>query len=157
VWAGSHANPVQIDEVEEWIVQAAGEYRPCHLVFDPHQTADLMQRLRRRGVPVEQFDFGTESVSRIAVTLHQLIRAHRLALPLDEELREELLAVRLREPSPGRFRIDHDPDKHDDRAIALALAATFALERTVRPGPRLPRQERVDTPMVTQGLWERIF
>ena len=30
---------------------------------------------------------------------------------------------RLRETSPGVFRLDNDPDKHDDRAVALALAA----------------------------------
>jgi hypothetical protein len=27
------------------------------------------------------------------------------------------------------LRMDHDPDRHDDRAIALALAATQLLER----------------------------
>ena len=35
---------------------------------------------------------------------------------------DELANVRLRETSPGVYRMDHDPDKHDDQAIALALA-----------------------------------
>jgi hypothetical protein len=37
--------------------------------------------------------------------------------------------VRLRETSPGVLRMEHDPDKHDDRAIALALAAFALVER----------------------------
>jgi len=36
----------------------------------------------------------------------------------------------LRETSPGVRRMDHDPDKHDDWAIALALAAHRLLERS---------------------------
>jgi hypothetical protein len=37
--------------------------------------------------------------------------------------------VRLRESSPGVFRLDHDRDRHDDRAVALALAASYLVER----------------------------
>src|SRR5207249_3043647 len=61
--------------------------------------------------------------------LHALIRDRALALPDDPELIDELANVRLRETSPGVFRIDHDPDKHDDRAIALSLAAQHLIER----------------------------
>lgn len=61
-------------------------------------------------------------------------------LPDDPELLEELSNVRLRETSPGVLRMDHDRDRHDDRAIALALAAHRLLERNpsvavAAPGP----------------------
>jgi hypothetical protein len=40
----------------------------------------------------------------------------------------------LRETSPGVYRLDHDHGHHDDRAIALALAAVHLAERgPVRP------------------------
>jgi hypothetical protein len=52
-----------------------------------------------------------------------------LVLPDGPELLAELGNVRLRETSPGVLRMDHDPDKHDDRAIALALAAHQLLDR----------------------------
>jgi hypothetical protein len=71
----------------------------------------------------------TLSVGRLASTLHLLLRNRRLALPDDPELLEELANVRLRETSPGVLRMDHDPSRHDDRAIALALAAHRLLER----------------------------
>ena len=50
----------------------------------------------------------------------------------------ELLAsfanFRLRETSPGVFRMDHDAAGHDVRAIALALAASKLLERPASGG-----------------------
>lgn len=36
--------------------------------------------------------------------------------------------------SPGVIRIDHDPDQHDDRALALALAASKLLDRPPTSG-----------------------
>jgi hypothetical protein len=44
-------------------------------------------------------------------------------------LLDELANVRLRESSPGVYRMEHDPDKHDDQAIALALAANHLITR----------------------------
>ena len=53
-----------------------------------------------------------------------------LWLPEDEDLLEELRNVRLRETSLGRsFASTHDEGQHDDRAIALALAASKLLDR----------------------------
>ena len=48
---------------------------------------------------------------------------------------DELRNVRLKEASPGVFRLDHDRNRHDDRAVALALAASYLVERpATRPG-----------------------
>ncbi|MGH3105019.1 MAG: hypothetical protein ACRDN6_13075 [Gaiellaceae bacterium] len=68
-------------------------------------------------------------MGRLASTLHLLLRNRDLRIPHDEELLDELANVRLWETSPGVLRMDHDPDRHDDRAIALSLAATALLER----------------------------
>jgi hypothetical protein len=56
------------------------------------------------------------------------LRAHR------RRVADELRNVRLRETTPGVVRIDHDPDRHDDRAIALALAASKLLDRPPTSG-----------------------
>jgi phage FluMu gp28-like protein len=99
------------------------------VVYDPYQAIGSMQRLRARGVEVQEFTFSSGSVGRLASTLHLLLRNRDLRIPRDEQLLDELANVRLRETSPGVLRMDHDPDRHDDRAIALALAATALLER----------------------------
>lgn len=57
-------------------------------------------------------------------------------MPNDPELLDELRNVRLNEPSPGVFRPDHDRLRHDDRAVALALAASLLAERGVTSGAR---------------------
>jgi phage terminase large subunit-like protein len=126
-------------DVEEWALQAAASFR-ARVVLDPWQAAGLAQRLRRRGrIQVEEFTFSSASVGRLASTLHLLLRNRALALPDDPELLDELANVRLRETSPGVLRMDHDPDLHDDRAVALAMAAHTLLERPPPLGWRIRR------------------
>jgi phage terminase large subunit-like protein len=131
VWQGTRLRPVNLSEVEEWIAEAATSFR-CSLVFDPYQAAHLTQRLRARGVTIKEFAFSQQSVGRLATTLHGLIRDHALALPDDDELLDELANVRLKETStPGLMRMDHDAGRHDDRAIALALAAHELMSKPI--------------------------
>ena len=126
-WTGTTEHPVQLGEVETWLTQACDSYHPATVVLDPWQAIGLAQRLRRRRIPVEEYTFSAASVGRLATTIHLLLREHRLALPPDEDLLDELANVRLKESSPGVYRMDHDPDKNDDQAIALALAANHLI------------------------------
>ena len=96
------------------------------VVIDPYQAAQLTEHLRRRGVPVDEYVFGAQSVGRMASTLFVLLRERQLRLPDDAALLDELANVRLRETSPGVLRMDHDSGRHDDRAIALALGGASA-------------------------------
>lgn len=146
VWAGSRLKPVSLTEVADWVFQAAVDYGGV-LVFDPYQAVHLAQELRAQGVLTEQFTFSSASVGRLAATLHRLLREKALEIPHDQELIDELVGVRLRETSPGVFRLDHDRGKHDDRAIALALAAHHLLngtqvERALYARPQVVQQER---------------
>jgi phage terminase large subunit-like protein len=141
VWQGTRLRPVRLATVEEWIAHAAAEYG-ARVLLDPWQAVGMLQRLRGRRVPVREFTFSAQSVGRLASTLHLLLREHALALPDDPELLDELANVRLRETSPGVVRMDHDAGRHDDRAIALALAAA---ELLARPTPPKLRQ-RVGVP-----------
>jgi hypothetical protein len=129
VWQGSRREPVALDVVESAVLEAWRAYGRPPIVLDPWQAAQLAQRLRARGVKVTEFTFTAQSVSRLALRLHGLIRDRALELPDDPELLDELANVRLRETSPGVYRLDHDHGRHDDRAIALALAAEHLLDR----------------------------
>lgn len=128
VWQGSRSQAVQLSEVEEWIFQASESFGHARVVADPWQAVGMAQRLQARGVAVKEFVFSSASVGRLASTLHLLLRNRALVLPDDEELVEELSNVRLRETSPGVIRMDHDADRHDDRAVALAMGAFELLE-----------------------------
>jgi phage terminase large subunit-like protein len=138
VWSGSRLRPVKLDEVERWIETAARHYNRAPVVADPYQATGLVQRLQSRGVVAEEFTFSSASVGKLASTLHILLRNRALALPDDPELIDELQNVRLRETSPGVIRMDHDPGRHDDRAIALAMAAHKLLERPFAPVVQVP-------------------
>jgi phage terminase large subunit-like protein len=127
-WQGSRARPVRLREVEEWLYEASRRY-PGSIVFDPWQAMQLSQGLRSRGVSIVEHAFTETSVGRIASSLFVQLRDHALRLPNDEELLDELRNVRLRESGPGVLRLDHDSGRHDDRAVALALAVHRLIER----------------------------
>lgn len=115
--------PVDLTLVEEAVRTASRSYNRARVVADPWQALLMIRSLRSAGVSIDEFPFSAQSVGRIALTLYGLLRDRRIGLPDDDALLDELAHVRLRETSPGVFRLDHDADRHDDRAIALALAA----------------------------------
>ncbi len=127
-WVPRPGSPVQLGDVERWLLEAHRSYGSPTLVVDPWQALSTAQRLRSAGVRVQEFTFSAQSVGRLALTLHRLLAERLVALPDDAELLEELANVRLRETSPGAYRLDHDAGHHDDRAIALSLAAYHLVE-----------------------------
>lgn len=136
VWRGSRINPVKLDSVETWVEETARYYNGAQVVADPWQSVGLLQRLNGRGIKCEEFAFTAASVGKLASSLFNLLRDRRLALPDDDEaLIDEMAHVRLKETSPGVFRIDHDAGRHDDRAIALALAARHLLREPEYAAP----------------------
>ena len=134
VWAGTRKEPVSLDGVEAWLAQASRDYNGARVVADPYQAAQLLERLRARQVRAEDFPFTAQSVGRLAHRLYSAIRDAALELPNDADLLDELAHVQLRETSPGVYRLDHDSGRHDDRAIALALAVNWLSDRGHRRG-----------------------
>lgn len=142
VWTPRRGLAVDLGAVEEWVAEATFAFQ-APLVFDPWQMLGMAERLRRRDVATIEFSFTSRSVAELALTLHGLIRSHTLRIPQDEELLDELANVRLRESSPGVLRMDHDPGRHDDRAIALALAAHWLVGNVAVHAGRETRRDEV--------------
>jgi hypothetical protein len=132
-WQGSRSKPVQLRTIGEWIGEASRVYNRAPLRYDPFQAIGLAQDLTRAGVSAEPFTFSSASVGQVATALHNAIRDRALALPDDPGLLDELGNVRLRETTPRVYRLDHDPDKHDDRAVVLGWrASTGGVRRAAR-------------------------
>jgi hypothetical protein len=127
-WQGTKTSPVDLGDVRETLVGLAREYNGAPVVLDPHEAVLLAQESRAQGVHVNEFAFTATSVGRLALSLHQAIRNHRLALPGDEELIDELASVRLRKNTLGVYRLDHDSGQHDDQAVTLALGVYTLLD-----------------------------
>lgn len=92
---------------------------------------------------VHEYAFTAASVGRLALSLHQAIRNHRIALPDDDMLLAELGTVRLRKNSLGIYRLDHGAGQHDDQAIALALGTHHLLDAAAAPEWVFPRDDSV--------------
>ncbi len=125
---GSREAPVQVAEVEDKIQSLQRRFRPARVIVDPTQLVGTAQRLPR----VEEFPFTAQSVGKLSTVLLSLIRERRLRLLPDEELRTELLSLVVRESTYG-WRMEAAPGAHDDRAMALALAAFAAEEAPKSP------------------------
>jgi len=121
VWQPSRANPIDYNAVEGWIVEAARQYR-AQIYGDIYQAVGMAQRIRNQGFPFELVSLSVPTNNKMAVALHTTIRSHRLAIPDDPELIDELAAMRIVETSPNLFKLEHDPDKHNDRGTAIGLA-----------------------------------
>jgi hypothetical protein len=129
----------------------AEKYR-ASFVFDPWQSAQLSQKLKAQRVAVTEYVFSQQSIGRLAQRLYLLLSEHALDLPADDpELLAELAAVRIRETSPGTFRMDHDASGHDDRAVSLALAANELLEHVPRRGPKMVYHGAPERPAPAPG------
>jgi len=136
-WQGSRRKPVDLDEITETIADLHRRY-PGTISIDPAKAEHLLQRLRKRELPITEFNFTTGSVGLLAGSLLRALRSRRISLPKDPVLLDELANVRIVENSAGVPRLDHDSGKHDDQAVALALAVHALTDAVRRPiGPRI--------------------
>jgi hypothetical protein len=130
-WSGSRAQPVSFSEVEEHVL-AAHERYGFALSTDPWQALHVAERLRARGVRTREVNFSPQFKQRLASTLLQALNDGAVHLYPADGLREELLALRLKQGSAGSWAFDHAKGGHDDRAVALSMMLVAALEK--RPG-----------------------
>lgn len=156
-WEGTPERPVELEEVEAWILATWHEYGCPSVVVDPHQAWFLMQRLAKHGVHVVEYTFTPTSISRFALQLLQLVQRHALELPADEGLIDELANVRFLERGTGQYRLDHDAGRHDDRAVALAIAAVHLLDTPSWSVAGLIEMHRNPAPSITGDLWDANF
>jgi hypothetical protein len=135
-WRGTPAEPVRLRDVEVMVAELARAYR-AQVLCDPWQAIEMMQTLNEQGVHVLEHTFTADSHARIATSLYNLIRSHNLWIPDDPDLLEELARIRLKESLPGMLRVDHEPGRHDDQAIAIGMAASWLIEKRPWIGPRI--------------------
>jgi hypothetical protein len=151
VWQGTRKDPVQLEEVELAAAQECAAYGAT-LVYDPREFVGAAGRLRRQGLAAEPFHFSPGSKAVLAITMIRLVKDSALDLPNDEALLDELVHVNIRETSTGMVALDHDPGRHDDRAVSLALAAQHLLAGTKAELAAARNQVQV----VQQSRWSHL-
>jgi Phage Terminase len=143
VWTPKPLRQVKLDEVRSWLEYFTKMYNHAPLHYDPSQAYLMVEQLRLAGVGCYEFVFSQSSTADLATSMSQALRARRITLPDDAELRKEILSVRLRETSPNVLRIDtRSSRQHDDRVIATAMACRI-LTGTRPGGPVLFTDEDI--------------
>lgn len=130
VLQGSRRSEVDLPSVERMIEVLAREFA-APVVFDPAQAVAIRQSLSARGIMCREHVFSATSNTQLALLMLELVRSHRLVMPNDDDLISEFLNVRIVERGPGLYRVDHDPDKHDDQVVAIGMAATELIRTAV--------------------------
>jgi hypothetical protein len=145
VMQGSRENPVKIEAVERWIDDIRSKYELTSLVIDPYQMESTFQKFTGT-LPVHKFEArGGKSNYEMAQTVRSLVVNKKLFWYPDcgtifiqgggkHTLVDEFCELITKVMSYG-FRIDHLPNRHDDRAISLGMACLEALR--VRPKKKL--------------------
>lgn len=131
-WRGQPGARVDLDEVGRWLLDAAMRYARAEIVADPWQSVHLVQTLQKHGVKAREVHFSQSYRQRIFSNLLEAVRAERLKCYHHQELKDELLGLEFREVN-GNLRVDHRPGRHDDRAVALAVALLAATEEGAKP------------------------
>lgn len=144
VWQGTPENQIKIADVQEWIEQVERAFSPCAWVVDPAQMEGTIQWMAGRGLPVVPWAArGGKANYEMAMHLRAIVVEQKLAWypnagcldvkdvrtgrEFTERLEDELVALRVKK-MPYGFRFDHENQKHDDRAVAVTMAALKALE-----------------------------
>lgn len=125
-WQGSRKQPVSFREVEETIAGIHRRFR-FDLWADQWQAKPVIERLQAKRIRAREFAFSTASKQRLASTLLQSVNDGTLQLFEPGGLRDELVALRVKQQTNGTWTFDHSSGRHDDMAVAVALALTQAL------------------------------
>lgn len=156
---------VQIADVEQWIDDMYKLYKPVALVFDEYQMEGTIQKQEAARRPAIRFEpRGGHGAKELAMLLRELVALHKLRIPAEvnpanleglETLLEELKGITTKYTSLG-YRFENGrTGTHDDRVVAITMAAREALKHP----PKVVREEPVHPPIPPaprrSNLWGR--
>lgn len=113
------------DVVEERVEDVARHYRCIYVHMDDTGVGDAVaDHLRRKGVAVRGFTFGTKSKHRLVSNLNRMLEHGELVLPEeDKQLQRELSVFRSKITGSGNVTYASPDTYFDDAIDALSLAA----------------------------------
>lgn len=137
VLQGSPEAPVAIQAVEDWITEVNKVFNHPLVVIDPYQMESTVQRFQNH-CRIERFESrGGKANYEMAEALRSLIvnklicwyqGAGLLVVDGQQESFSDELAGLILKPTPYGYRFDHEAQFHDDRAVAVGMAALYVLK-----------------------------
>lgn len=151
-WQGSHQSEVKIADIEAWLERQYSIYPNATAVFDKYQMLSVIQRFQLEKKKVEVFEYrGGKKNLAMLENLRTLLQNRKIRFAADagthpydgSTLASEFKEVLVKKMSYG-LRIDHDSNKHDDRVIAVGMAALHAVSNwtgTAEPAASIMRPQ----------------
>jgi hypothetical protein len=130
VFEGTPDHEVNLTDVEAVVFETWRRYGRPRVRMTPWQAISLAQRLRRRGVHIEEWSYSPQRYGSMASVLFGLLRDGLLDLYDAPGLVDEFANVRLKETLPGQLRVTHDPGHHDDMVVSIGMAALALIEKS---------------------------
>ena len=129
VFCGSKSNPVSLDRLEELLREINLSFSRPTFVVDPYQLEQIIQRLGTF-MRIERFDARAGNRNyEMAELLRSLFANNRLAfyqgcgiISTGEDWYKELSQLIVK-PTGATYRFDHTKQQHDDRTVAVGMAA----------------------------------
>lgn len=155
---------VPISWVEDWIEEVANARFHVNangkLVVDPYQMLNTIQKIEKQQ-PVERFEHraGKENYKMAELVRTTVVNgelawypdAGTITTPDGEDTLEmELRGLKLKKMFYG-YRFDHDSGKHDDRVVAIGMAALTAVKDDILPWVAPPKLQLPEAPKIFYG------
>lgn len=131
-WRPPKGGKIDLDAVEKTVIEAHREYHFRYVAADPWQLAQLVQRCRKSGVPIEERPQSGGKLVEQASALIEAFTSGSIDLYDHSSLTRDLRSLRVEERQYGyRLVSSRGSDGHGDRASALSIALAVAKELPV--------------------------
>jgi phage terminase large subunit-like protein len=123
IWKPKPGTPVDHADIEAYLRYLHANYKLRKIAVDPHQALDLIVRLKKAGLPIEECPQTSGTVDAMGQTLITAIQARDLVVYPDADLRQQALNTVAVEKPSGMMRMDKaKSNRKIDAIVALALA-----------------------------------
>ncbi|MFB3919253.1 MAG: terminase large subunit domain-containing protein [Candidatus Velamenicoccus archaeovorus] len=133
-WKPEPNDPVDIRDIEDYILDLSKKFNIEEAHFDPSQFLEGSRRLSDAGVNMVQFTQSQNPLIVMAQNLYQLIKSTTLKLYQAEDLRAHVLNANIKESAKGFQIVKGTASKKVDLAISLAMACQACVKQPVRAG-----------------------
>jgi phage terminase large subunit-like protein len=137
LWKPTAAEPLDLREVEEWVLDLARQYTVAQVVADPYQMARSIAALRAAGLYVTEFLQTPANLTKMTAMLLDVLSSRALVLYPSDELAEQAGHAVIEDSGRGYKLAKAKGSAKIDAVVPLAMAVTTVLESPVAREPVL--------------------
>jgi hypothetical protein len=129
-WRPTRTQPVNLQDVEDYILELRKRHRIVRLYADPYQAMQMLQSLQKKigETVVQEFSQTVANTTVMGETLFDLIKNRNLIAYADPQMKEHVTNATGVETARGYRLAKEKASKKIDLAVALAMACCAALQ-----------------------------